>query len=195
MRILQVLLVSPYLDARVEDAADVAADEGLDVNVVRLVLFNAAAIAVAIAVLRLHSPVSRGLLLAGALPVIAANAWALAWVLLAIGRDRPFAGDFGLVGFYAGLSVWLADAWFGLVSARVGPVWRWSGRILAVGSLLAATGIDRLELTTSVHPTIFGPLSLLGIAMNGLGLILLGLELLGVSPRHEWRNEPDRPRA
>jgi hypothetical protein len=48
---------------------------------------------------------------------------------------------------------------------------------LAVGSLLAILGMDRLELTTSDNPTIFLPLSLTGIALNGVGWIVLGLWL------------------
>jgi hypothetical protein len=48
---------------------------------------------------------------------------------------------------------------------------------LAIGSLLAVTGMDRLEWTTRDNPTIFLPLSLAGIALNGLGWILLGIDV------------------
>ena len=47
---------------------------------------------------------------------------------------------------------------------------------VAIGSVLAITGIDRLELVQA-NPTIFGPLSLAGIILNALGWILLGLDV------------------
>ena len=100
---------------------------------------------------------SRRLALAGTVPLIVANGWYIAWILLAVGRERPFAGDFGLVGFWAGLAFWLADAWFGLVALRLGVLWRWAALALVVGSLLAILGMDRLGLTSAANPTIFSP--------------------------------------
>ena len=126
-------------------------------NTVRLVLFCAGAIAIALATYGRHAAVSRRLALAGTIPLIVANGWYVAWILLSLGRERPFAGDFGLVGFWAGLAFWLADAWFGIVALRLGVAWRPAALILAVGSLLAITGMDRLELTSQANPTIFLP--------------------------------------
>ncbi len=154
-------------------------------NTGRLVLFCAGAISIAVAVLGRHSAVSWRLALAGTIPVIAANGWSIAWILLAVGRERPFAGDFGLVGFWAGLAVWLADGWFGLVALRIGVLWRWATFTLAIGSLLAMSGMDRLELTSPANPTIFLPISLAGIALNGLAWILLGLQVALTASRTE----------
>jgi len=53
----------------------------------RLVLFNAGAIAVALAVLRRDSGASRALLAAGA-AVIIANAWYLGMVVVGVGRPQ-----------------------------------------------------------------------------------------------------------
>jgi hypothetical protein len=47
--------------------------------------------------------------------------------------------------------------------------------------------MDRLELTSPGSPTVFGPLALTGIALNGLGWILLGIDLA--------RRAPEAPRA
>jgi hypothetical protein len=116
--------------------------------------------------------------LAGAAPAILANAAAFAWILLAYGRDSPFAGGFGLAGFYIGLAAWLADAWLGLVALRLRVVIPPGALALAVGSLLAITGMGRLELTSQANPTIFGPISLVGIALNGVAWVLIGLDLL-----------------
>lgn len=146
-------------------------------NPFRLVLFNAGALAVALAAYRPHAAVSRRLAVAGTIPIVVANTWAIAWTLLAIGRESPFSGDFGLVGFWGGLALWLADAWFGIVALRLGVLWRWAAVALVVGSVLAILGIDRLGLTSAANPTVFGPVALTGIALNGTAWVLLGLEL------------------
>jgi hypothetical protein len=152
-------------------------------NTVRLVLFCAGAVAIGVALYGRHAEVSRRLALAGTIPLIAANGWYIAWILLALGRERPFAGDFGMLGFWAGLAFWLADAGFGLVALRLGVVWRWVALVLAVGSLMAITGMDRLELTSQVNPTIFTPIALTGVALNGFAWVLLGLEIVVPSLR------------
>ena len=87
-------------------------------------------------------------------------------------------GTFGVVYFWAGLAWWLADAVFGFVALRLGGWARLGALALAAGSVLAITGMDRLELTTRDNPTIFLPLSLTGIALNGVGWIVLGLWLV-----------------
>lgn len=147
-------------------------------NTARIFLFLAGGVAVVLATHGPQARASRRLALAGAIPVILANGVLAAWVVLSLERDRPSAGDFGLAGFYIGLGLWLSHAWFGIVAARIGVTWRWAALVLAVGSLLAITGMDRLELTSPRNPTIFGPLSLLGIALNGTAWILLALQVL-----------------
>jgi hypothetical protein len=146
-------------------------------NDLRLALFNLGSMAIVVAVQRRQAPVgSRLALLAAALAVLA-NAWYLVMVVMAIGHPHPFAGDFGLVGFFAAAAMWLTDAAFGLVTLRLGVVRPWGALALAIGSALAFTGIDRLELTSPANPTIFGPLALAGVALNGIGWILLGLDI------------------
>jgi hypothetical protein len=149
-----------------------------DLNDARLVIFNLGAIAVVVAVHRRQ--VERGPMLARAVAVAAilANAWYLSMVVLSIGRADPFAGDFGLAFFYAALALWLADAVFGGVTLRLRAVAPWGPLALAIGSVLAFTGIDRLALTSVTNPTIFGPLSLIGVALNGVAWILLGLDIV-----------------
>ncbi len=148
-----------------------------ELNIIRLVLFNIGAMAIVIAVHRRQSSAAPGLALAAALPALLANAWYLVMVVLSIGRPRfPEADpDFRLVFFFAGVAMWWTDALFGLVTVRLGVLARWGGLALAVGSVLAFTGMDRLALTSPDNPTIFGPLSLAGIALNGIGWILLGI--------------------
>jgi hypothetical protein len=150
-----------------------------DLNVFRLVLFNAGAMAIVLAVHRRQASAAPKLALLAAVLAFVTNVWYLSMVLLAVGRSQSPLGDsdFGLVWFFAGVAMWLTDAAFGLVALRLGLVSRWGALALTIGSLLAITGIDRLGLTSSTNPTTFGPLSQVGIVLNGIGWILLGLDV------------------
>jgi len=125
-----------------------------------------------------------------AFAAIAANVlYLLRAVILPNGPWHPFAGDEGLVLFYGAVALWLTDAAFGLVTWRLGVVTRWGALTLAVGSTLAIVGIDRLELTSPSNPTIFGPIALIGVALNGVAWILLGLDvMIGESPALKLRS-------
>lgn len=146
-------------------------------------------IAIAVATFGRHAAVSRRLAIAGAVPVVAANTLGIIWILIAIGRPSPFSGGFGLAGFWLGIAMWLADAWFGLVAMRIGALPRWVALGLVAGSLLAILGIDRIGLTSSANPTIFGPVSLIGLALNGFAWLALGIEVLV----NEWRGSGGVP--
>jgi hypothetical protein len=155
-----VALLAPFLP--------IAMAPGFDI--VRILLFNVGAIAIVIAVHRRQAAAAPRLALLAAFPAVVANGWYAAWLLIS-----P-ASEFGLIGFFAGVAMWLTDAAFGLVTLRLGVVTRLGALALAIGSVLAITGIDRLGLIAS-NPTIFGPLSLAGAVLNGLGWILMGLDI------------------
>jgi hypothetical protein len=145
----------------------------------RMTLYLVGAIAVVVGVHRRQADAAPTLSLAVAVAAIAANGLYLARaVVLPNSPWHPFAGDNGMVFFYAGLATWIADSAFGVVALRLGAVSRWGALALAVGSALAILGMDRLELTSEANPTIFGPLGLTGVALNGVGWILLGLDLV-----------------
>ena len=148
-----------------------------ELNVLRLILFNAGAMAIVVAVHRRQAPAAPTLALLAAVPAFLANAAYLAMTVLAIGRPQPFAGDFGLVWFYAAVAMWLANAFFGLVTLRIGVVMRWGSLALAIGSLLALAGIDRFGLVTPENATIWGPVALAGVGLSGVGWILLGVDV------------------
>ena len=148
-------------------------------NPVRLVLFNAGAIAIVIAVDRRQAAISRRLSLAAAVPAILANAWYLAMVIASIGRPQfpePDAG-FRPIFFYAALALWLTDAAFALAALRIGAVSRLAALTLAIGSLLALTGVGGLGFTTGPLAVIIEPMTILGVALVGLGWILLGIDV------------------
>jgi hypothetical protein len=165
-------------------------------NPARLVLWNAGAITVAAATYGRHATRSTPLALVATVPVIVAGSAAVLWTLLAVGRDSPFSGDFGLLGFWTNLAAALSVATFGLVAWSLGLVWRWAALALAIGSLLGITGIDRLGLTSRADPTIFTPLALTGLALAGLGWVLLGIGIIVGRPqgsRRVGRNGGSRP--
>jgi hypothetical protein len=160
-----------------------------ELNVVRLYLFLIGAMAIVIGVHRRQASVAPPVALLGAVPALLANGWYIAMMILATGRQHPFAGDFGLVFFAAGVAMHVTDAAFGLVTLRLGMVTRWGALALAIGSLLAFTGIDRLGLTS----TIFGPLSQVGIVLTGIGWILLGLDV--ATRRRSADRQPQEARS
>ncbi len=145
----------------------------------RLVVFGVGAIAIALVVHRLQRSRAPRASLIAASAVLIANAWYLVMVIASIDRPQPPIGDpeFRLVGFYAGVAMWWADAAFGAVALRLGVVSRWGALALALGSVLAFLGMDRLELVRGDMAWLFTPVALFGIALNGLGWILLGIDV------------------
>jgi len=144
----------------------------------RIVLWDAGGIAVAVATFGRHAAVSRPLALAATIPVVLAGAGGILWTLLTFGRVSPFSGDFGLAGFWIGIGAALATAWFGLVAAWLGVVWRPAAALLAAGSLMGIAGMDRLGLTSPANPTIFGPIALTGLALAALAWVALGIGVM-----------------
>ncbi len=168
---------------------------GTDLFNLRLVLFNAGAIAIVLAVHRRQAVISRRLSLAAALPAILANAWYLVMVILSIGRPQFPEPDpeFRPIFFYAAVALWLTDAAFGLVALRLGVVSRWAALALTIGSLLALTGVGGLGFTTGPFAAIIEPLTLAGIALNGTGWILLGLDVATRRRTSDAQPQEDRP--
>ena len=152
-------------------------------NDVRLALYILGAIAVAIGIHRRQAAAAPRLSLAIAAGAVLANGWCLAMIVLARGQEPPFRGDFWLLFDVAFLAMWLADAAVGFAALRIGVVTRLGAAALAIGSLLAILGMDRLGLSSASDITIFGRLGLTGVALNGVAWILLGLDVaLGGMP-------------
>jgi len=149
-----------------------------DVFNLRLVLFNIGAISIAIALDRRHAGAWPRLAVGATVPVIAANTW---YALLVIGvvaqPGDPGPGVYGPWFAVAATALWLADALLGIVIWRLGPASRPAGAALAVGSILAWGGLDRLGLVSGDLAAIFAPLSQLGILLNGIAWIALGVDV------------------
>lgn len=141
----------------------------------RLALFNLGAIAVIIAVHQRHAHAGKRLALAGAIPAVAANAAYLVLIVSLVAQPSETGqGGYGpFIGYAAG-AMWLSDAWFGLVTLRLGVLSRWSAMALVGGSLFALAGMGQFGLVD--NPTIAN-IILVGVAVHGLAWILLGLEV------------------
>lgn len=163
-----------------------------DFVAVRLVLFTVGAIAIGLAVYRAGALGSGrpSMTVAGA--VIIANAWYLVMVIAGIGRPQfPEADpEFRLIAFYAGVAMWLTDAVFGYVIWRVGNMARWIGLALAVGSVFALTGMDRFELVRGDLGWFWTPAAMVGVGLNGLAWIALGI---AVATRRRGARVPGSP--
>lgn len=152
----------------------------------RLTAFNLGAIAVVLATYRRQELTAPRLALLGAIPAVLANAWYLVMVLrlVALPGD-PGPGDYGFWFDVAASAMWLGDAWFGIMLARIGGGSRSVGVVLALGSILAWGGMSRFGLVSGDAAAIFEPLALGGIAMNGLAWMALGIGLVRGRRRHE----------
>jgi hypothetical protein len=141
----------------------------------RLVPFEAGAIAVILAVHALQARRSRWASLVVAVPAILANAWHMVMTILFVGRPQPPLPDpeFRPTYALAAMSMWFANVAFGLVALRLGVVTRWGSLALTVGSVLAASGF--LGLETSPLADLVPALSWIGIVLVGVGWILLGI--------------------
>jgi hypothetical protein len=200
--IVSTAIASPSLTTRALGAAGVlggivllsvfVTDIRPDLNWMRLVLFNVGAIAVGIAMARRAMPPAAAVVItAGA--VVITNAMHLGMTVLSLGVERPFAGDFGLLFFWITLGMWLSDASFGAVLASrrhltSGLAGRGGAVALAVGSLLAIIGMDRIGLVSPDRDSAFKALALTGVFLNGLAWIVLGLGL--VRARFERADAP-----
>jgi hypothetical protein len=110
-------------------------------------------------------------------------------IVLSIGRPQLPEPDpgFRVVLFYAAVAMWLADAAFGLVALSIGAVSRLAALALALGSLLAMIGIDRLGFSKGPIATIIEPLTIVGVVLVAVGWLLLGVDVAARPLRSDLR--------
>ncbi|MGZ8563202.1 MAG: hypothetical protein ACXWWU_06250 [Candidatus Limnocylindria bacterium] len=143
----------------------------------RVVLFNALVIAVALGLYRRQAATSPRLAIAITALVVLANALNLVLAIFSWTGANPIAGLFGTVSFLAGVVLWGAAATYGAGSLAIGAFSRWGAILLVIGSLVGMTGLDRFGLTHGDFGAFFDAAAQIGIAMHGVGWILLGAEL------------------
>ncbi len=112
-----------------------------------------------------------------AIGAITTELWWLAMSLLAIGRERPFAGDFGTVWAWAIVSAWAVGAAFFFAAARRRLASRWAAVALAAGYLLGLLGNDRLGLVDGPYVDLVLRAAYTGFVLIGFGWLALGFDL------------------
>ncbi|MDH4335283.1 MAG: hypothetical protein OEW24_08535 [Chloroflexota bacterium] len=152
----------------------------------RIMLFNALVIALAVGLHRRQAAASPRLASVASALVILANGWYLGMVMLGVGDVNLFGTAIGSVMLFSGLFLWGAAAAYGAASLAIGAFSRWGAVLLVIGSLVGITGLDRFGLTHGDFGAFFDTAAQVGIALHGVGWILLGAELaLRASPRGE----------
>ncbi|MEP7157858.1 MAG: hypothetical protein ABI797_00385 [Chloroflexota bacterium] len=144
----------------------------------RLVLFNVGAVAVAVGVHIRQATAGRLLSLSAVIPAILSNLLYLVLIVRSVAQPGEIGpGDYQPVALFtfAGIAMWLSDAWFGAVAFRLGVVSRIAALALIVGSFFAIIGMGIFGLVTS--GSAFETLVLGGIGVHGVAWVLLGLDI------------------
>ena len=139
-------------------------------NLARLLLFNAGAIAITVAVARLASDRVGRLGQVLAVSVVVANLAYAVGTLYTGQFEYPFAGLRGVVYAWITMAMWLSDGLFGLVVFRLGGLAGLGGAALALGGF-AILGGDRFWEPSELAGTVAAA----GVMLNGFGWIVLGL--------------------
>jgi hypothetical protein len=143
----------------------------------RLVLYNLGVIAVVFGVHRRQSRAGKRLALSGAVPAALSNFAYMLVILRVVAQPGEVGpGPFQPIILTTAVTsaMWLSDAWFGVVTLKLGVLNRWSAMALLVGSLAALAGMDNWQLASI---PLIGDLLLVGVGIHGLAWILLGLEV------------------
>jgi len=143
-----------------------------DINWLRLALFNIGAIAVAVGAYRLQAPANPRPALWATVLVVVTNALYMLTVLAAELVELP---RLGLIYVVIGGAMWLSDLCFGVLTFRLGVLSRLAALALVTGSAFAFIGMGVFGLT--VPGTMLNAVIMTGLAIHGLGWILLGLDV------------------
>jgi len=144
----------------------------------RLVLFNLGAIAIAIGVHLRQADAGRLLSLSGAIPVVLSNVTYVAFLLLMFAEPWQLGGERthpANLWEMSAVAMWLSNAWFGLVTLRLGVMNGWSAFTLMIGSIAAFAGMGYFGL--AANGTLGETVKMTLMALHGLAWVLLGLEL------------------
>jgi hypothetical protein len=167
------------------------------VNNIRLILFALAGAAISLAFYRRQAHVAPSLALLTTAAVVIGGTWSAVVTLLSGQVERPFIGSFGLIGLFANILLWVAPAVWSIGMLHTGAAWQGAtrtmrivtklGLAILVGSIVAWLGDDRLGLVDSLWGEMWQAIALSGVAMNGVGLVILGAVLVfsGLGPRSE----------
>lgn len=160
----------------------------LGANRIRLIWFALAGAAISLAFYRraAHAAPFLALLTTGA--VVIAGIWYSTWIVVASGHEGAFVGPLGLVNMLANIALWVSPAAWAIGLLHTGAAWAGMGlrrRLLTklglallIGSIVGWLGDDRLGMVDSLWGELWQAVALTGVAMNGLGWLILGLVLV-----------------
>jgi hypothetical protein len=167
------------------------------VNGIRLFAFSLAGAAISLAFYRRQSLVAPTLALLTTGAVVIAGAWYATWLILSSGVKSPHIGTFGLISLLAGIALWVTPAIWAIGLLHTGAAWQGMssnrallaklGAAILIGSIVAWFGDDRIGMVDSLWGEMWQAVALAGVAMNGMGWLILGVVLVapGRGPRAE----------
>lgn len=157
-------------------------------NQLRLTVFALAGAAICLAFHRRQASVAPTLAVLTTGAVVISGLWYVTWILLAPGVESPHIGTFGFVNLLAGIALWVSPAAWAIGQLHTGAVWQGMARntrvvtklglAILIGSMVGWLGDDRLGLVDSLWGEMWQAVALAGVAMNGVGWLLLGAVLL-----------------
>ncbi len=169
-----------------------------DVNRIRLLVFALAGAAISLAFYRRQALVAPTLALLTTAGVVIAGAWYVTWLMLSSSVESPHIRTFGLVNLFATIALWVSPAIWAIGALHIGAVWQGMSRTPAlatkaglwilIGSIVAWMGDDRLGLIDSLWGEMWRAIAVTGVALNGIGWLILGAVLLVCGTRN-----PPRP--
>ncbi len=167
------------------------------VNGIRILAFSLAGAAISLAFHRRQAVVAPTLALLTTGAVVIAGLWYATWLILSSDVESHFIGTFGLIGLFAGIALWVTPAIWAIGLLHTGVAWQGMSRnrglltklgaTILIGSVVAWFGDDRLGMVDSLWGEMWQAIALAGVAMNGIGWLILGLVLVtpGRGPRAE----------
>jgi hypothetical protein len=168
------------------------------VNGIRILAFSLAGAAISLAFHRRQAVVAPTLALLTTGAVVIAGLWSATWLILSGDVDSRFLGTFGLIGLFAGIALWVTPAIWAIGLLHTGAAWQGMSRnrglltrlgaTILIGSVVAWFGDDRLGMVDSLWGEMWQAIALAGVAMNGIGWLILGAVL--VAPSRGPRTEP-----
>lgn len=158
------------------------------VNNIRLLVFSLAGAAISLALYRRQALVAPTLALLTTGAVVIAGLWSATVLILSSGVDSPFMGTFGLISLFANIALWVTPAIWAVGLLHTGAAWQGMSRyrafltklgaVILIGSIVAWFGDDRLGMVDSLWGEMWQAIALIGVAMNGIGWLILGLVLV-----------------
>ena len=157
------------------------------VNSVRLTLFALAGAAISLAFYRRQALAAPTLALLTTAAVVIGGIWSASWGVLANGVPSPNMGTFGLIGLFANIALWVTPTIWAIGMLHTGAAWQGMspnrarltrvGVWLLIGSVVAWMGDDRLGMVDSLWGEMWQAIAITGVALNGVGWLILGAVL------------------